>query len=154
MLEAVVHDARLEGVSPAAALVALLGVETERDLALAIFAALRETGGEGLEVRGRERALWEGDAFRGSAVLICPLFGGFTELLHVAWDARGVRRLAAEPLLDGDDLERRLAALPQIGALFPVPFARALDRITAVLWRHIREHKGPPEGMDRLASLL
>lgn len=154
MVEAVVCDARLEDVSPAAALVALLGVETERDLALAIFAALRETGGEGLEVRGRERALWEGDAHRGSAVLICPLFGGFTELFSIAWDPSGVRRVASEPLLDGEDLERRLASLPQIGALAPIPFGRALDRITTVLWRHIRAHKQPPDGIARLASWL
>lgn len=151
---AVEQDARLEGVSPAVALAALLGAETEPEIARSLYEAIRRTGGEGLTARTPDRALGTGDTTRGSAVLIRPLFSGFSELLHVTWDPKGVTEAGGDPLLDGTALERRLASLPAIGALGPLPFDRAVDRVATVLWRHIRRHGAPPAGLHRFAALL
>jgi hypothetical protein len=154
LVEAVVDDARLDAISPAAALAALLGVETEASIAHVIFRALRETGGEGLTVPAAPRALWEGDADRGSAALVRPLYGRFVELLHVAWNADGIAHATTDPLVGGDEVERRLAALPESDALEPAAFDRTVDRLAVVLWRHRRRHGDLPPALHRLADCL
>lgn len=154
LVRVVEQDARREGVSPAVVLAALLGVEEDPDIARAIFAAMEAAGGEGLCSRAGSRALLAGADEAGAAVLVRPLYGAFVELFALSWDASGIRSAIVEPLLEMDRVEEHLTGLPEARDLQETHFARAVQRVTDVLWAHVRRHGQLPGGVEPFAELL
>lgn len=154
LVDAVAHDARLEGVSPAVALAALLGVEEDPAIARAIFEGMEAAGGEGLAVAQGATALLAGTGDAGQAVLVRPLYGAFVELFALEWDESGVIRSSVDPLLEIERLDRRVAELPDPELLEEAPFGRAVERVADVLWRHLRRHGQLPDGVEPFADWL
>ncbi len=154
MVEAVCRDARAEGEAPAVALAPLLGVENDPAIARAIARAMEEDGGRGLGTETGARALLAGTDERGTAALIRPLYGRFVELLGLSWDVSGVTLSRFEPLLDGQRIDAHLAEMPDAPGLRESPFGHGVQRVTEVLWRHLRRHGCLPSGLGRFADVL
>ena len=149
------HEVRaklVESVSGNAdVLLLLLGVEDEPEIAWAIAAALLASEGE--RPPSRDAAFGWGDPSRGGVGIVRHLHGEFADALRVSWSADS---LEAESLLmtDAVDLDRirRRTAIPS--AAEPLPFERAVDSLTAALWRHRRAGGQMPPEVRPFAELF
>lgn len=155
IVDAVVADARAEGISPCVVLASLLSVEEEADVAQHIADAISEAGGSGLEVTARPRALAAGDEEHGGVILVRPLHGTFVEVLALAWQRDvGVTHAVFDPMVhDGDALSHK-ASLPPDLRFESVPITFAIDLVTPVLWNHRRNNGALPPGVTRFADLF
>jgi hypothetical protein len=155
IVDAVVADARAEGISPCAVLASLLSVEEDTDVARHIADAISEAGGSGLEATTRPRALAAGDDEAGGIILVRPLHGTFVEVLALAWKRDlGVTHALFDPMVhDGDALNHK-ASLPPDLRFESVPIAFAIDLVTPVLWTHRRQNGALPPGVNRFADLF
>ena len=130
------------------ALVLLLGVEDDPELAGAIAVALRSSE-RAARWRGpgkrRDSAFSWGDASDGGIALVRHLHGQFVDALRVSWVA-GVLDAEALPISSAQDdgeLVRR-AGVPADARR--IPFERGVDILTEALWRARREGRDiPPE---------
>lgn len=155
IVDAVVADARAEGISPCVVLASLLSVEEETDVAQHIADAISEAGGTGLASTVRPRALAAGDDERGGVILVRPLHGTFVEALALAWQRdAGVTHAVFDPMVhDGDALGHK-ASLPAELHFESVPISFAIDLVTPVLWSHRRKNGALPPGVTRFADLF
>jgi hypothetical protein len=155
IIEAVLADAMAECISASPALIALLAVEEDPELARLIADSLNSAGGEGLRSTVSARALLAGDEERGGVLLIRPLHGTFVEVLALAWTrAEGVTHSLFDPLLDDSAAVAHTGRLPDGLHFEETPTQLAIDVLAAVLWGHRRKHGNLPPGVDRFADLF
>jgi hypothetical protein len=154
LIDAVVADARVEGVSPAPVLSSLLPAECDPPLAARIAAALVASDTRGLCARAGARALLAGDATRGGALFVLPLYAEFVEVFTLCWNADGICDAHAVPLVRADAADGEAFRLPADLALNATPFEDALDLARTALWRHRRMHGRLPAELDRFADVL
>jgi len=154
IVEAVLADSLAEGISASAALIALLAVEEDPDLARLIADSLNSAGGDGLRSTVTARALLAGDEERGGVILIRPLHGTFVEVLALGWTrAEGVTHALFDPLVD-DAVAVHMARLPDGLHFEETPTSRAIDVLAVVLWGHRRKHGSLPPGVERFSDLF
>jgi hypothetical protein len=155
IIEAVLSDASAEGISASPALIALLAVEDDPELARLIADGLNAAGGDGLRSTVSPRALLAGDQERGGVLLIRPLHGTFVEVLALAWtSAEGVTHALFDPLVDDTVASTHTARLPDGLRFEETPTQLAVDVLAAVLWSHRRRHGSLPPGVDRFSDLF
>lgn len=155
ILEAVISDSSAEGITPASALIALLTVEEDPELARQIADALNSAGGDGLRSTVAPRALLAGDEERGGVLLIRPLHGTFVEVLALAWSrADGVTHAIFDPLVDDSAAGAHMGRLPESLRFEETPTDLAVDVLASVLWSHRRKHGSLPPGVERFADLF
>ncbi|HEX6239398.1 MAG TPA: hypothetical protein VFZ61_00840, partial [Polyangiales bacterium] len=155
IIEAVLSDATAEGISASPALIALLAVEDDPELARLIADGLNSAGGDGLRSTVSPRALLAGDQERGGVLLIRPLHGTFVEVLALAWtSAEGVTHALFDPLVDDTVASTHTARLPDGLRFEETPTQLAVDVLAAVLWSHRRRHGSLPPGVDRFSDLF
>ncbi len=155
IIEAVLSDALAECISASPALIALLAVEDDPELARLIADALNSAGGDGLRSTVTPRALLAGDEERGGVLLIRPLHGTFVEVLALAWArAEGVTHSLFDPLVDDSAAGAHTARLPDGLRFEETPTQLAVDVLASVLWSHRRKHGSLPPGVDRFADLF
>jgi hypothetical protein len=155
IIEAVLADANAECISASPALIALLAVEDDPELARLIADSLNSAGGEGLRSTVSARALLAGDEERGGVLLIRPLHGTFVEVLALAWTrGDGVTHSLFDPLVDDSAAATHTSRLPDGLHFEETPTQLAIDVLAAVLWSHRRKHGSLPPGVDRFADLF
>jgi hypothetical protein len=155
IIEAVLSDAVAEGISASPALIALLAVEEDPELARSIADGLNSAGGDGLRSTVSARALLAGDEERGGVLLIRPLHGTFVEVLALAWSRNdGVTHSIFDPLVDDTVAAAHTARLPDGLHFEETPTQHAVDILAAVLWGHRRQHGSLPPGIERFADLF
>jgi hypothetical protein len=155
IVEAVVADARAEGIAASVVLAPLLAVEEDAENARAIAAAIDAEGGRGLASTVGARALVAGDEVRGGALLVRPLHGTFVEVLGVAWQrGGGVTHSVFEPLVDDSAASASLSRLPAELRFEEMPMRYAIDLLAPVLWAHRRANGALPTGVERFADLF
>jgi hypothetical protein len=155
IVEAVLADSLAEGISASAALIALLAVEEDPDLARLIADSLNSAGGDGLRSTVTARALLAGDEERGGVILIRPLHGTFVEVLALGWTrAEGVTHALFDPLVDDAVAVQHMARLPDGLHFEETPTSRAIDVLAVVLWGHRRKHGSLPPGVERFSDLF
>lgn len=155
IIEAVLSDAVAEGISASPALIALLAVEDDPDLARMIADGLNAAGGDGLRSTVAPRALFAGDEERGGVLLIRPLHGTFVEVLALAWTRDdGVTHAIFDPLVDDSAAGAHTARLPEGLRFEETPTQLAVDTLASVLWSHRRKHGSLPPGVERFADLF
>ncbi|MBK8169103.1 MAG: hypothetical protein IPK60_02010 [Sandaracinaceae bacterium] len=155
IVQAVVADARAEGISASAALASLLAVEDDADVARAIANAISEEGGAGLASTAGPRALVAGDEERGGILLIRPLHGTFVEVMGLAWKRDGgVTHAIFDPLVHDEAASGHTARLPDGLKFEEVPMSYAIDLLAPVLWAHRRANGALPPGAERFADLF
>jgi hypothetical protein len=155
IIEAVLSDAVAEGISASPALIALLAVEEDPELARLIADGLNSAGGDGLRSTVAPRALLAGDEERGGVLLIRPLHGTFVEVLALAWTrGDGVTHAIFDPLLDDSAAYSHAARLPEGLHFEETPTQLAVDVLAAVLWSHRLRHGSLPPGVERFADLF
>jgi hypothetical protein len=155
IIDAVLSDAVAEGISASPALIALLAVEDDPDLARTIADGLNAAGGDGLRSTVVPRALLAGDEERGGVLLIRPLHGTFVEVLALAWArADGVTHALFDPLVDDSAAAGHIARLPEGLRFEETPTQLAVDVLASVLWSHRLKHGSLPPGVERFADLF
>jgi hypothetical protein len=155
IIEAVLSDAVAEGISASPALIALLAVEDDPDLARTIADGLNAAGGDGLRSTVVPRALLAGDEERGGVLLIRPLHGTFVEVLALGWArADGVTHALFDPLVDDSAAAGHIARLPEGLRFEETPTQLAVDVLASVLWSHRLKHGSLPPGVERFADLF
>jgi hypothetical protein len=155
IIEAVLSDAMAECISASPALIALLTVEEDPELARLIADSLNSAGGDGLRSTVAPRALLAGDEERGGVLLIRPLHGTFVEVLALAWvRSDGVTHSIFDPLVDDTAAATHTARLPDGLHFEETPTQLAIDVLASVLWSHRRKHGSLPPGVDRFADLF
>ena len=155
IIEAVLSDASAEGISASPALIALLAVEEDPELARLIADGLNSAGGDGLRSTVAPRALLAGDEERGGVMLIRPLHGTFVEVLALAWSrAEGVTHALFDPLVDDSAAGSHATRLPEGLHFEETPTQLAVDVLAAVLWSHRLKHGSLPPGVERFADLF
>lgn len=155
IIEAVLADALAECISASPALIALLSVEEDPELARMIADALNSAGGDGLRSTVAARALLAGDEERGGVLLIRPLHGTFVEVLALAWTREdGVSHALFDPLVDDSVAASHTTRLPDGLRFEETPTQLAIDVLAAVLWSHRRKHGSLPPGVERFADLF
>lgn len=133
------------------ALALLLGVEDDPELSRKLARALQKSAPE-RAVRRDAAVVW-GDSSDGGVVLSRHLHGQLAEALRIWWrDAD----LGVEPLPHGrvDDVEglRAQASIPR--SAHAVPFERAVDTLTEVVWRLHRRGTPIPEALRPFAEIF
>lgn len=155
IIEAVLADATAEGISASPALIALLAVEEDPELARMIADGLNSAGGDGLRSTVAARALFAGDEERGGVLLIRPLHGTFVEVLALAWARNeGVTHALFDPLVDDSAAGGHIARLPEGLRFEETPTQLAVDVLASVLWSHRLKHGSLPPGVERFADLF
>lgn len=155
IVEAVLSDATAEGIGASPALIALLAVEEDPELARLIADALNSAGGDGLRSTVVPRALLAGDEERGGVLLIRPLHGTFVEVLALAWTRdNGVTHSIFDPLVDDTAAGAHLTRLPAALHFEETPTQLAVDVLASVLWSHRLKHGSLPPGVERFADLF
>ena len=155
IIEAVLSDALAEGISASPALISLLAVEEDPELARLIADGLNAAGGAGLASTVAPRALLAGDEERGGVVLIRPLHGTFVEVLALAWTrADGVTHSLFDPLVDDSAAATHVTRLPEGLPFEETPTQLAIDVLASVLWSHRLKHGSLPPGVERFADLF
>jgi len=155
IVEAVVADAHVEGISASAALAPLLAVEEDADVARAIADAISAAGGLGLESSVGPRALVAGDEEHGGVLLVRPLHGTFVEVLGLAWRrVEGVTHAIFDPLVHDGAASSHVEQLPEGLRFEEMPVSFAIDLLAPVLWNHLRTHATLPLGVERFADLF
>lgn len=155
IIDAVVADARAEGINASTALASLLAVEDDASVARAIANAINEEGGIGLQSTTGARALLAGDADEGGILLIRPLHGTFVEVLGLAWSRDvGVTHSLFDPLVHDEAAASHTARLPDTLHFEEVPMGYAIDLLAPVLWSHRRANGALPPGAERFADLF
>lgn len=155
IVEAVVADARAEGIAAGPALIPLLAVEDDADIARALADAISVAGPDAITVTTAARALVRGDESEGAALVLRPLHGPFVEGLAIAWTrAEGITCSWFEPLLAPGDTPVLEARLADGAPLEETPLAFAVDLLAPVLWRHRRAGRPTPAGIERFADLF
>lgn len=155
IVEAVVADARAEGIAVSVVLAPLLSVEEDAENARAIADAIDAEGGRGLASTVGARALVAGDEARGGALLIRPLHGTFVEVLGVAWQrGEGLTHTVFEPLVDDSAASACLSRLPVDLRFEETPMRYAIDLLAPALWAHRRARRTLPNGVERFADLF
>lgn len=155
IVDAVVTDARAEGVCPSAVLASLLAVEEDATLARAIAEAMERAGGEGLTQQGDLDAWLAGDEGTGGLILSRPLHGRFVEVLSLAWRREeGLTHALFDPLAEGAPAMDRSHDLPSRLRFERMPVEYVVDLMTKVLWNHRRVHGTLPEVVRHFADLF
>lgn len=155
IVEAVVADARAEGISASAALAPLLAVEEDAEVARSIADAINAEGGIGLASTVGARALVAGDELRGGVLLVRPLHGTFVEVLGLAWRRDGgVTHSLFDPLVDDSAASAHVSRLPADLRFEEMPMSYAIDLLAPVLWAHRRVSGALPPGVERFADLF
>ncbi|MCA9582115.1 MAG: hypothetical protein KC416_10010 [Myxococcales bacterium] len=155
LIEAVVVDARREGISPGSALAVLLGVEENPSLAQHLFDTMAEDGGRGLPPRVRSQGYVCGTDGEGAAVVASSLFGDFLEVAALRWsDSQGITRAVIDPMVRADEVPGRVAALDMEAPFEETTSDAAMDRMVEALWHHRKMHGGMPPGVERIATLI
>jgi hypothetical protein len=155
IIEAVLADASAEGISASPALIALLAVEEDPELARSIADGLNSAGGDGLRSTVAPRALLAGDEERGGVLLIRPLHGTFVEVLALAWTRPdGVSHALFDPLVDDSVASTHTTRLPEGLRFEETPTQLAVDVLASVLWSHRLKHGSLPPGVERFADLF
>lgn len=133
------------------ALVLLLGVEREPELAQAIADALRATAARPSE--DRDVAFAWGDGQTGGVGVVRHLHGDFVDTLRVSWTPSELEAQVL-PIGRADDLEalRTRAAVPADARR--VPREVAVDAMTEALWRHHRAGRAIPRDVQPFAELF
>ncbi|MET0386246.1 MAG: hypothetical protein ABW321_09830 [Polyangiales bacterium] len=155
IIDAVVSDARAEGIGASAVLASLLPVEEDLDVARRIAEAMSVAGDDGLKTMVRARAYLAGSELDGGVLLIRPLHGTFVEVLALAWsDAAGITHSAFDPMAHHESARTAERALPQALRFEEMPVAFAIDIVTSVLWNHRRLHGKLPECVEHFADMF
>ena len=155
IIEAVLSDAIAEGISASPALISLLAVEEDPELARLIADGLNAAGGDGLRSTVGPRALLAGDEERGGVLLIRPLHGTFVEVLALAWGRTdGVTHALFDPLVDDSAAASHMTRLPEGLRFEETPTQLAVDVLASVLWSHRLKHGSLPPGVERFADLF
>lgn len=154
-MDAVVTDARVEGVCPSAVLASLLAVEEDAFVARAIADAMEHAGDEGLTPQADLDAWVAGDESDGGLVLSRPLHGRFVEVLSLAWRRdEGLTHALFDPLAERTPAADRMCDLPGRLHFEQMPVEFVVDLMTQVLWNHRRVHGTLPEVVRHFADLF
>jgi hypothetical protein len=155
IIDAVVHDARAEGIGASAVLASLFALEDDVAVARRIAEAMSIAGDEGLKSEARLRAWLAGDLACGGAILVRPLHGAFVEVLGIAWDeVGGLSHTIFEPLAHHERAREHASALPTHLRFEEMPVQFAIDIMTAALWNHRRVRGELPDAVEHFADLL
>ncbi len=155
IIEAIVADADAEGIAASHALLPLLAVEDDAEVAREIAAAIERENLDGIRGTSQPRAHLAGDETRGAAILVRPLHGDFVEVLTFIWTDRAITQCFFEPMLRADHvLEREVARLPEGLRYEDVPVPYAIDMVTPLLWAYGRTQGALPTGAERFADLF
>ena len=150
ILDAVVSDATAEGISASPALISLLAVEEDPELARRIADSLNNAGGDGLRSTVTPRT-----EERGGVVLIRPLHGTFVEVLALAWNrAEGVTHAIFDPLVHDGSAADHVTRLPDGLRFEETPTPHAVDLLAPVLWSHRQKAGSLPPGVERFSDLF
>ena len=152
LIEAVCDDAKTEGVSPAPALLSLLGVEDHRGLCADIAAAIQSYGGDEVRPTGQRLVFVRGTLREGLALLVEPLYAEFVELLELRWHEGEIIEQSYEPLVHSTEAQRRHDSLrgdhPAYGD------GLGVEILARVVWAERRRDKAMPTGLERFAHLF
>ena len=155
ILDAVVSDATAEGISASPALISLLAVEEDPELARRIADSLNNAGGDGLRSTVTPRTMLAGDEERGGVVLIRPLHGTFVEVLAHAWNrTEGVTHAIFDPLVHDGSAADHVTRLPDGLRFEETPTPHAVDLLAPVLWSHRQKAGSSPPGVERFSDLF
>ncbi len=133
------------------ALVLLLGVEGEADLARSIADALRAS--RALPSTDRDLAFTWGDGDTGGVGIVRHLHGEFVDTLRVSWSPSAVEAQVL-PIGRAEEVDalRTRAAVPSDARR--VPREVAVDTLTEALWRHHRAGRAIPRDVRPFAELF
>lgn len=155
LVDAVVADAREEGLCASLVLVSLLAVEENAAVARHIADTMAALDSTDLRPGIQTRALLAGDENQGGLVLIRPLHGTFVETLGLAWRCeRGIISAVYEPLAHFREARGILQDLPNELYFEEMPLSFSIDMAAGPLWNHRRIHGDLPEEMARFADLF
>lgn len=155
IVDAVVHDAGIEGVCASHVLACLLSVEDDPVVARHIADSMASLETHELSVHAQPRALVAGDERVGALMIIRPLHGTFVEVLSLAWEGDcGITHSHFEPLVHHGDVARQRQHLPLDLVFEQMPLSYAIDLVTVPLWQHRRLHGRLPDDMERFADLF
>ncbi|MCA9605544.1 MAG: hypothetical protein KC619_08110 [Myxococcales bacterium] len=133
------------------ALLLLLGVERDPELARKIAEALQASAAQPSE--DRDVAFAWGDGQHGGVGIVRHLHGDFVDTLRVSWTPTDVEAQVL-PIGRADDIEalRTRAAVPDDARR--VPREIAVDAMTEALWRHHRAGRAIPPDVQPFAELF
>lgn len=169
LLDAVLEDARDEGIDVRLLLARLCGVERDGDLSDRILAALGVdraaliAAQQAIPTPAARREVAEvwlcGDAAAGAAMLIRPLEGTSHDVLGLRWRAaRGIELTLREQVRrDGLSAFAERLQGPRSsssGELEPSPTEFASDVLAGALWQHVRACGALPEVIADFADLI
>lgn len=155
LVDAVVHDARAEGMCASLVLASLLSVEENATVAQHIAEAMSALENVEVGTGNQVRAWVAGDESEGGLLVVRPLHGTFVEALGLSWDAAsGITRALFEPLVHHQGAQTLLGELPSELHFEEMPLSFAIDAVAAPLWRHRRLHGALPEEVERFADLF
>ena len=156
LVQAVIADtAGIGSGSTASALLPLLAVESDPQIARNIADAVVATGGTGIWPQSKRRSMLAGTEAEGMLVLIRPLYGEFVEVLILTWERREITSARLEPMVCRDAVLDRVGSSVRWAArLADVPLDRAVAVVTPVLWHHRRSHGSLPEELRTFTDLF
>lgn len=134
LIRAVVQDAR----NPIHALGALLAVESDAIVAGDLSDLLRRHGHK------ESFATFEARPDGGEVCFCQPRFGFAIELMRISWNNNHIENIEVESRVE----------MNSIAPNQRVPVDAAVEAVAALLWRHIREGHGLPEGVERFAGFF
>jgi len=155
LIEAIVADARIEGLSIGPVLAQLCTVEDEPSLIATIGRCMSVAGIPVRASRKPCRILLGGDALRGAAMLVRPATRGFAEALSLRWSiTAGIVHAASEQFDCEEALRERARNLTAEYPLEPSPLDFGAEVVATALWQHRRLHGTLPEAARDFADLL
>jgi hypothetical protein len=169
LLDAVLEDARAEGIDVRVLLARLCGVERDEDLSDRILSALgvdraaliaAQHASALREPRRESAEVWLcGDAAAGAAMLVRPLDGASHDVLGLRWRAtRGIELTLREQVgREGLSAFAERLQGPRSASsaqLEPSPAEFASEVLAGALWQHVRARGALPEVLADFADLI
>ena len=161
IVDAVVSDARINGLRSTGLLACFWAVETDSCLAQRIGQLIGSGHRTHPRVEAAPKALIAGDLGRGAVLVLRPLHTDFCEACRLVWSHEtGITEVVFEPLLDSDKIGPLVRKLPWGLRFRPTGYREALDRAAQALWAY-RETwpdaytaEGLPAGLSHFGTLL
>jgi hypothetical protein len=170
LLDAVIEDARAEGIDVRLLLARLCGVERDEGLSDRILAALgvdrtaliaaQAATAHAPDARGAGAEVWLcGDASSGAAMLVRPLEGSSHDVLGLRWRAARGLELTLREQVRREGLSAFAERLqgprgPASAQLEPSPTEFASDVLAGALWQHVRARGALPEVLAEFADMI
>lgn len=152
LLVAICEDAKTEGVSPAPALLGLLGAEDDLELCTDIAAAIQSLGGDEVRPTGERLVLVRGTLREGLALLVEPLYADFVELLELRWQSGEIVEQSYEPLVNTAEAQQRHDSLSGDHPVYEDVLG--VEILARVVWAERRRDKAMPMGLERFAHIF